>query len=130
MAALPWPAGRVTIDDSALRRRFDALRSHELTQAPPFARVLAGAPRAPRRDFAAARLAIPVSAFVVLATLWFVRPDPAPSPASGAGIGEWRAGSDVLLPTASGTPRGEMPSLSASVLDQYLSPPDQPGRTP
>jgi hypothetical protein len=86
-------------NDQKLRRLFEALKSDEQRQAPPFAHLFCLSPsRAPRRFprlAAATALLLMVVAVPIAVRRWSVRVEQPPN----ATLSSWRAPTDFLLTT-------------------------------
>ena len=110
--------------DDQLRHRFAELRDLESAGTPDFEAVLRRPlPRATSRQARQARHAVvtllAVAAVAVLALV--LRPRPVPD-APPHDITTWTAPTDALLPDPATGVLGIVPSLGASVIDQYIYP--------
>jgi hypothetical protein len=115
----PLPASP---DDDHLRQHFARLREFDRNTAPDFAQTCARA-RSRRRSRAIHRVrpvVIAAAAAVVLTAIWLGNTRSFSSVPVTPTIATWRAPTDVLLRTPGSELLGEMPALSASVLDKMI----------
>ena len=120
------------MDENEIRQRFAQLREADRESAPDFAQTYARA-RSRRRTRAIHRVrpvVIAAAAAVVLAAIRLVNTrsfSSVPATPTIATIAAWRAPTDVLLRTPGSELLGEMPALSASVLDKMIPTPTNRG---
>jgi hypothetical protein len=110
------------MDENEIRQRFAQLREADRENAPGFAQTYARA-RSRRRSRAIHRVrpvVIAAAAAVVLAAIWLGNTRSLSSVPVTPTIATWRAPTDVLLRTPGSELLGEMPALSASVLDKMI----------
>ena len=125
---LPPPASR----DDEIRQRFAQLRDADRESAPGFAQTYARArSRRSRHAIQHVRpLVIAAAAAVVIAAVWIASARSFSSHTTAPTIetiATWRAPTDVLLRTPGSELLGEMPALSASVLDKMILTPTNRG---
>ena len=117
------------MDENEIRQLFAQLREADRESAPGFAQTYAGA-RSRRSSRAIHRVrpvVIAAAAAVVLAAIWLANTRSFSSVPVTPTIATWRAPTDVLLQTPGSELLGEMPALSASVLDKMIPTPTNRG---